>query len=665
MNASDILDALFPGPRPTVSRPPDQDPERADSNFAEELERGSRRAERHEGQTTTSEPDQRAGNTRAAMADADGAAPRDEDAAEPHEGRRADDVERFAESHSEDRGASDDSPAVGAEVGATMGATMGDKVGEEGPVAATEPQAHDQAGAMESGAEAPIQAAGGEAVPVALTVATRNGAPAPELAGAILPTPAAAPTTGEAAPNLSPAAPKVVAATPIAAAAAPPRVEGMAPRILSLDARSVETQPGQAQPAHQSATSAPVTAQPGQPAPVATPLEVAPGVAPVRLAQPNQAIPVAAEAPSPTQETAAPTPPAVTPPTIVASEGDNQNRRQSQGTLPQPQQQDAGAAVAATTVSQSPVAAAAESVQAGTRYKDLRAPNTGLRARADGPSRPSPAVVVESSRPLFLSKVRVATASAGANGASRPLVTPATLVATTSLKGGGVAIVPPTPFEATPAAATAKPAPAAALATSGLRLPLQAGGGAPLPEMPSPLPGGGTLTPFAVLTGPDKAAQFASTATRGTQAKAVPTAPGQVAVNITRALASGLDRIVIRLQPANLGRVEVKLEVATDGRATVAVVVEKQETLELLQRDARSLERALEQAGLRTGSDSLSFNLRGQNGDWREAAKEPGGATEQDLDEALDESDDGLEQMLAAAPGTAYGADSQTLDIQV
>ena len=39
--------------------------------------------------------------------------------------------------------------------------------------------------------------------------------------------------------------------------------------------------------------------------------------------------------------------------------------------------------------------------------------------------------------------------------------------------------------------------------------------------------------------------------------------------------------------------------------------VERSETLDLLQRDARSLERALNDAGLKADSGSLEFNLRG------------------------------------------------------
>jgi len=41
------------------------------------------------------------------------------------------------------------------------------------------------------------------------------------------------------------------------------------------------------------------------------------------------------------------------------------------------------------------------------------------------------------------------------------------------------------------------------------------------------------------------------------------------------------------------------------------VLAERPETLEMLQRDARGLERALQDAGLKTESGGLSFGLRG------------------------------------------------------
>lgn len=87
----------------------------------------------------------------------------------------------------------------------------------------------------------------------------------------------------------------------------------------------------------------------------------------------------------------------------------------------------------------------------------------------------------------------------------------------------------------------------------------------------------------------------------------------QVAVQIQKAAAQGSDRINIQLKPAELGRVEVQMDVAKDGRVTAVISAERSETLDLLQRDARALQSALNDAGLKADSDSLSFNLKGQN----------------------------------------------------
>ena len=95
-------------------------------------------------------------------------------------------------------------------------------------------------------------------------------------------------------------------------------------------------------------------------------------------------------------------------------------------------------------------------------------------------------------------------------------------------------------------------------------------------------------------------------------AAASPVPLDQVAVHIQRAAAAGQDHIRIRLHPAELGQIDVKLKLAGDGVVKAVVTVDRPETFELLQRDARGLEKALQDAGLKTDSGSLSFNLRGQ-----------------------------------------------------
>lgn len=92
-----------------------------------------------------------------------------------------------------------------------------------------------------------------------------------------------------------------------------------------------------------------------------------------------------------------------------------------------------------------------------------------------------------------------------------------------------------------------------------------------------------------------------------------PTIGDQVSVHITKAIKNGIDRINIQLKPQSLGRVDIQLELAADGRVTATVTADSRQAFDLLQQDARELEQALQQAGLKADSNSLSFNLRGQN----------------------------------------------------
>ena len=84
----------------------------------------------------------------------------------------------------------------------------------------------------------------------------------------------------------------------------------------------------------------------------------------------------------------------------------------------------------------------------------------------------------------------------------------------------------------------------------------------------------------------------------------------QVAVQIARAFDQGTHKFSMRLHPAELGRVDVSLEVAKSGRVTAVLTTDRQDTLDVLQRDVRALERSLQDSGLSTDSGSLQFSLR-------------------------------------------------------
>lgn len=89
------------------------------------------------------------------------------------------------------------------------------------------------------------------------------------------------------------------------------------------------------------------------------------------------------------------------------------------------------------------------------------------------------------------------------------------------------------------------------------------------------------------------------------------TPPGQqMAFHVQRAVQDGNDRVSIQLNPYELGRIDVQLEIGSEGKLRAKVMVENPQTLEMLQKDSKNLEKALQDAGLQTDQDSLSFSLQ-------------------------------------------------------
>jgi flagellar hook-length control protein FliK len=85
---------------------------------------------------------------------------------------------------------------------------------------------------------------------------------------------------------------------------------------------------------------------------------------------------------------------------------------------------------------------------------------------------------------------------------------------------------------------------------------------------------------------------------------------GQVAFEMVRQAHQGTSRFTIRLDPPELGRVDVRMQVDASGTVNARLTVDRVETLDMFQRDQRSLERALAQAGLDSSRTSLEFSLR-------------------------------------------------------
>jgi flagellar hook-length control protein FliK len=111
---------------------------------------------------------------------------------------------------------------------------------------------------------------------------------------------------------------------------------------------------------------------------------------------------------------------------------------------------------------------------------------------------------------------------------------------------------------------------------------------------------------------------------------AVPLNAQAIGVEITSRAKEGLRRFDIRLDPPELGRIDVRLEVDSAGKASTRLIVERPETLDLLQRDARNLERALQSAGLQTDEGGMEFSLRDQAQDGLADANGNGGYDRRD-----------------------------------
>ena len=107
--------------------------------------------------------------------------------------------------------------------------------------------------------------------------------------------------------------------------------------------------------------------------------------------------------------------------------------------------------------------------------------------------------------------------------------------------------------------------------------------------------------------------------TTAAPAQAMPTAaPHQaanmqgLAVEIAARSQSGTKQFDIRLDPPELGRVEVRLSIDSTGKAQAHLTADQPQTLDLLQKDAPALTRALREAGLDVNQDGLNFSLRQQ-----------------------------------------------------
>jgi flagellar hook-length control protein FliK len=118
----------------------------------------------------------------------------------------------------------------------------------------------------------------------------------------------------------------------------------------------------------------------------------------------------------------------------------------------------------------------------------------------------------------------------------------------------------------------------------------------------------------SLLPAPSASATFSTNALTAASAPtasiSVPIPIHAVPVEIGMRAMDGNSNFQIRLNPEDLGRIDVQLDISKDGDVKAVLTVDRVETLQLLQRDAKTLERAFEQAGLKTSDNALSLALR-------------------------------------------------------
>ena len=87
----------------------------------------------------------------------------------------------------------------------------------------------------------------------------------------------------------------------------------------------------------------------------------------------------------------------------------------------------------------------------------------------------------------------------------------------------------------------------------------------------------------------------------------------QVGLEVTRAVKAGNTEFTVRLNPVELGKVTIKMAFDKDGSASLRVLAQSPETVALLQRDMRGLERAIEAGGMKSTQADVTIELDTQH----------------------------------------------------
>jgi flagellar hook-length control protein FliK len=154
------------------------------------------------------------------------------------------------------------------------------------------------------------------------------------------------------------------------------------------------------------------------------------------------------------------------------------------------------------------------------------------------------------------------------------------------------------------------------------------GAPSPAPALPAGVSGDAALAPplaFAPGLSPAHAPAAASFG-HVLQAATPPPVAEQVSIQIAKSARNGAREFTIRLDPPDMGRVDVRMNISASGHLQAYITADRQDTLDLMQRDARLLERGFQDAGLKADTGSLNFSLRdnqaGQGGQWGQSLYE-------------------------------------------
>ena len=128
-----------------------------------------------------------------------------------------------------------------------------------------------------------------------------------------------------------------------------------------------------------------------------------------------------------------------------------------------------------------------------------------------------------------------------------------------------------------------------------------------------------------------------------------------MAIEIVRNFNAGINRFQIRLDPPELGRIDIRMQMDDGGNLNARLTVERPDTLDFLQRDARALERALAQAGLDSSRTNLEFSLKENpfGGDSQPKRENPDGR-EQDKNPSSNDDNNQNDPVMDPAMIAAY-----------